>query len=641
MPKYEGRHPWRVVFRADGRSDIVWTQENPGQLKGPIILEHNSIGGCIGGELQVEGYLDWPEFTRSCKVELNVNGTYETIWIGAVGQLESTLSESGKRTTRVPLVDYAELDADGLAQYGWRTFHFTTGSTPLEAGAFPHVPWQFGQTNADILNKKIENKDLASWGYQVSGHLVVGIPSSLNSESVSSNDDRLFIMPAGHEKSRAVTEYATRPKNGWTGLTANRAATSGMHKRKAAKITTDESIEDEEISLKDGQNNITWPLIYYRSYDMGSYSTNGYIKGIVDLNNVVRSSVNNPDLTSGSNYEPISISIRIRLELTDIMDAISPSSWNPLSEFAKDYWAQYFIRQDFPELMPKDETSARSSNDEFLYKNKIIDYKSMENLGHPKRIRQMYDKHRRAAWDARFHASAMHVSWAEWLTTSSSINNVVVNRIVNLTGDSGDIALPAERDPEIHFFGYIEPSTPPPSGVSTMPIPGSLTQQNIMKYAYNKGHGTSYTVNDVNPLDDSGTIATGYSQATTLKQLGQVFDWTFEVPQDKLRQIDKDLPSNYKYAFAVGWRGQNGFRVRATVEGVKYKRKVQKLPDDPNELIPNYSAPLREPETKQGHLNGIVLFGPARIAGEYVTHSRIILSDQSYRTEFQLGGRQK
>lgn len=601
MPSYTGRRPWRITFS----NGTVWMPDAPGPLKGDIVLEHNSVGAVTGGSLTVEGHLDWPAYSVAVKVEVQDGAGWARLGIGAIGKPESTLSASGKRTTTLPIVGYGELDANGLARLGWRSFPFGVGND-LTTWGTSLLPAQFGETNAALLTRTLAGDLLKAWGVRPDGARVAGHPESgPDPVDIPLNEPGLLVQPARHELLEYVSEYEAHPAERWTPRTYNRGAgdlfPGGVP---------------------------TWPLLALQH--TGGSGDKGYVIGMVDLRNLVQASSANPDLQDVTST-PEAVTVEVHLNIDVNRSENVPDSFRlPMSEDARTIWTYVKMQQDHPELFPSSPPADQAQRDALNQQQNDLynQYRGDPNV--QVWAQAQYDAYRQLAWDEVFAQSTVSLTWAEWLTQSSDPVRVAV----------------LETDPPPAIVG-----APPRAGTgsSSDPIAGALGGwaahvQAMFQDAYSQQGSYSAKTRSryrLQPQQD-GFIRPLASQNAILNMKERTtFAWRFSAPEGLLKQVDPDLPGSYLWAFGVVYSANiEGVTATLGTPVARYFYKGANGDVQQSKNVPGFSVNFISGPTTQGTLNGTLFYGPVKVGGLWVAQSRMVISAQGWRTEFQAGARQ-
>lgn len=630
MPIFEGRAPWRISF-SDG---MVWTETNSGPLKGEIIVEHNSVGAVTGGQLTVEGYLNWPQFSRSVKIELLKNNAWEPICVGAIGKLSSTSSVTGKRSTTLPIVGYGQLDADGLARVGWRNFDFG-GGAPTLLGSLTLPELEFGMTNGGRLAKALENDVLASWGVRPDGVNVAGNPANWSGpvQNLPLETAGLFIQPSNDESTHPITEYEARAAERWQAELHQRTMPA-LYPRQATNITTDTLLSDEKQNLLNGLTPV-YPLLSLDTDGLfqGGFGA-GYIAGVVDLKNIVKNSQANTEKKDAT-YLAQAITIDVLIRVNDL-PVLPPANFFPTTDLTRNLLlARHFIaenpkwKEQFP-LGSAQNTQKTADWDSYRTSTSAIALANAEHL----RTRQQ-------AWDRIHSAAYFNLHWGEWLTTS----NEALPAIVNSPRDTEIASIPKSSYPASAEYGGLMGITD--SG--SFEVPYYIEETYLLENKYLR----SDFEYQLKPQATQGFIKLlAQPSVSTLDMKSRtVFAWRFSVPEALLKQVDISLPENYKWAFAVAVTANinniiitntamNSITVNIETPVGTYYYKGQNGTVEEGKNVAGYLAPLESPETQQGRVNGVIGYGPMKIAGQWVSNSKIIIGAGSYSMEFQTGARQ-
>lgn len=655
---------WRVVVGAQS-----FTPENPGNLKGAIVLDYNSVGACVGGSLTFEGYVYWAPF--SDVISVFVNGV--PIGYGVVGLVSTTLSETGKRTSTVPILGMHAIDAEGLAAVGLGGSYELLGiEHPLapiptevketDALGFPVtktvlVDPPFGETVNAAFQRVFKDHPLASWGVRPNGQRVAGIP--FGGPNISSGAVNVRAQPSNYELTSYVSEFAERPAERWKPRVQSRNV-GWLMPRRGATVQTDDLLGDQKTAA---------PLSLSPFNFDGTPERGGYVVGTVDIYDLVYNSVNNPT-AKNADYALTGVSVTVEITLDhSALPSAPPEDWRGQNVLPLGTWQDYADIQPLSSYMNRiaagespqgwgelwdainapgfpyftttqnPETKVITAKDGFYFKSvaergwnsgfgsdeqgKAGDYQLLINY-FPFYFRDTYPKLKteEALKQWGFYTSQIGATAvvAEWLTTSSI---------------SGAAAAAHESAPVRNETQPVYQPGPPSDAPFAAFGEAMRKLAWMMDPANYQANNAQY---DIDPRRDKGLLQPRYRDVVRLTPDNRVLTWTFSVPKELVGQLDGSLPANYRWAFGAAFSGiRLGLTARGKITASAMYQKVMSGATNIHRDLPAFEQqPLVTP-TLQGVILGEIHTGPFTVDGQQMANARVVIEANGYRTEFQTG----
>lgn len=621
-------------------------------------MQHNSVGACTGGELVCDGYINW----RPYSISVTIWSEGQKIAYAVIGTIRTSTAEDGTRTSRLPLVNHASLEKEGLARLGSRFGEIQTLGCTL-----PDIT--FAMTIGGRLDQAIEASPTSSWGVLADGRFVVGSPNLLGAPvQLSGSDPRVALEGSGYEVSNAVTEIEVRAASRWQSAVYQRTI-GALQPRKGIGVTSDEILREKELDLiEQGTTpDVTWPLKFYVEDEIGSGKEKSYLFGLVDMAELVRESYSNPEKKDAVQRTRF-LHIEIDVELEGV-SATPPADFFSIdSTFSspghgllggRDVYLKLHLEYDFYLKYPQ--WRIRAPADEEAEHRRL--YSEATDLTNPSVVSRgvaLYERARMEAWKRRLAYEYVVVTFAEWLTKTGT------------PAPPPDPTAPPPAtppptlltDPSLAKDHFLEryslgPATTPPSGDGGAFVPeddlfGRALRMTagftglLQEYAYRAwcAGNTHYPMNLTNKVDTNkdaaGLVTLLSNHEVSLKQGRPLLKWRFSIPESLLREPSEILPENYNYAFALAIQS-NTTTSKARVARAKavwgYEDASGSI--DYEKHAPTYTMPILSPETYQGEAHGMLFHGPAQINGQWITHSEMVIDLDSFYTKFQTSSVQR
>ena len=663
---------------------------SPGQpgLKGDIVLEYNSVGACVSGEVTLDGYWEFAPFGGVVRVY--AGGT--CIWLGTVGLSRSTLSPTGQRTTQVSFVGLDVVDRDGLAVLGlgtaipeagvWGGIELNGIGSPLDpiptevkeqdalgltVTRTVQNPPPFGETVGAGLQRMFRGNPVMSWGVRPDGRRVAGWPSGGGvSISVRREDPGApggpHVQPSNHEVNGSyVSEFVERAGERWQ-TRAHTRPLGSLTPRRGTTVQSDTLLGDSVVAA---------PLSRQELNFGGSLAERGHLLGVVNLRDLVAASHSNP-LTRDATYVPtaITVDVTVRLDAPALPD-VPPEGWYGQNVYPLGTWqdTQGYKRLELlkrrldagPEPQGWGELKDYIESPEFPY---LTTTQNADTKVILTKDRSYWEDTAVNGWNGTWPTDPVRAdaqradyprllagfrSWApEWL--QKGYTNLLAQEWgyytsqYTATVEFGEW-LTRSRDAGM-LGGTVYESAP-----VLNPVPPQPPQQNAGEYAWQyewrrwmweidpKNHQARNAQYALDPKRDPGLIRPLYKNVVGLN-LGnrRELNWRFEVPKELLGQLDPTLGDNYNWAIGIVFSAVHlGLKAKGQVTGTAYYSKRILGTTNTARDIPGYDDDVLATPTYQGIFPGEIHTGPLMVNGQWATNLRVIIGKDDVRTEFQTG----
>ena len=655
---------WRVVVGGES-----FTPENPGNLKGAIMLDYNSVGACVGGTLTFEGYVYWAPFSEV--ISVFVDGV--PIGYGVVGLVSTTRSETGKRTSTVPIVGMHAIDADGLAAVGLGGDYELLGiASPLDpiptevketdALGFPVtktilVDPPFGETVNAAFQRVFKDHPLASWGVRPNGRRVAGIP--YGGPSISSGAVNVRAQPSNYELTSYVSEFMERPAERWKARTQTRNV-GWLMPRHGATVQTDDLLGDKKMDA---------PLTLIKDNFDDGQAQSGSLVATLDLHALLTTAFNNPDAKDAT-YElrGVSMSVQVTFDHPELASA-PPENWYGTNTYALGTWQDYAEIEALKRLRqrvqrgPQPEgpgelleymdsgtftgfTTTQNPETKIIVAKDRAYFESVAMNGfydeYPNDTEKRADIQKLKSgfptyFNATYPPQAAQMAQEQWEYYRAQIAvNFVLAEWITKSGAQAAAPVIFESAPVIH---PTQPTYPEFTGDKNSL---GFVFYNLARFAWSLDPTTYQASNaqlDIDLKRDPGLLRGLYRESARLNTTNnRLLTWTFSVPKELIAQIDPDLPAGYKWACAVAYSGVRlGLKARAKVTATAMYQKVISGSTNVHRDVPAYEQqPLVTP-TLQGVILGEIYTGPFTVDGQQMANARVVIEANGYRTEFQTG----